>query len=207
MSSPPNPQHEPTMEEILASIRKIISEDQAEPEKSAAATTAPAEPEAVAEVLELTEEVRDDGSIAPVAVDAAMEAVEPQAAPMREMRFADEAPRRDMDRRMDDVNHEDFISDSARRALGQAFGALDEPQQQRIEEEPMPANGNLDAAFERAVRQAFEPALHEWVDSRSNEIMDQLKPLIREWMDANLPALIENAVRNEIARAVRTRGR
>lgn len=203
MSSPPNPQHEPTMEEILASIRKIISEDQAEPEKSAAQSTAPAEPEAV-EVLELTEEVRDDGSIAPVAVEAAMEAVEPQAAPMRETRsFGNDSPRRDMS----DVNQDDLISDSARQALGQAFGALDEHQQQRTEETPMPANGNLDAAFERAVRQAFEPALHEWVDSRSNEIMDQLRPLIREWMDANLPALIENAVRNEIARAVRSRGR
>jgi len=203
MSSPPNPQHEPTMEEILASIRKIISEDQAEPEKSAGATTAPAQPDVAAEVLELTEEVRDEGSIAPLAVEAAMEAVEPQAAPMREMRFADERPRREMN----DVNQDDLISDSARQALGQAFGALDEHQQERFEEVPMPANGNLDAAFERAIRQAFEPALHEWVDSRGNEIMDQLKPLIREWMDANLPALIENAVRNEIARAVRNRGR
>jgi cell pole-organizing protein PopZ len=191
------------MEEILASIRKIISEDQAEPEKSAAQSTAPAQPEAV-EVLELTEEVTDDGSVVSVAVEAAMEAVEPQAAPMRELRsFDTDRPRRDMS----DVNQDDLISDSARQALGQAFGALDEHQQQRIEETPMPANGNLDAAFERAVRQAFEPALHEWVDSRSNEIMDQLRPLIREWMDANLPALIENAVRNEIARAVRSRGR
>ena len=201
MSSSPNPQHEPTMEEILASIRKIISEDQAEPEKSAAQGTATAEPEAVSDVLELTEEVREDGSIAPIAVEAAMEAVEPQAAPMREMRFADERPRREMN----DVDHDDLISDSARRALGQAFGALDEQQHRTTEEDPMPANGNLDAAFERAVRQAFEPALHEWVDSSSNEIMDQLKPFIREWMDANLPALIENAVRNEIARAVRSR--
>ena len=43
-----SPQHEPTMEEILASIRKIISEDSTEAQPAAA----PAE----ADVLELTQE-------------------------------------------------------------------------------------------------------------------------------------------------------
>ena len=37
-SSAANPQHEPTMEEILASIRKIISEDQPEAAKAASAS-------------------------------------------------------------------------------------------------------------------------------------------------------------------------
>ena len=36
-----NPQHEPTMEEILASIRKIISEDAPEGGAPAAETPAP----------------------------------------------------------------------------------------------------------------------------------------------------------------------
>ena len=205
MSSPPNPQHEPTMEEILASIRKIISEDQAETEKGQAAATAPAQPD----VLELTQELKDDGSVVPVA----MEAVESQAAPMREMSGREmsgfdrmdkmESPKADS---MDMHDNEDFISHSARHAVGQAFGAL-ESQEQKREEPPMSAGGNLDAAFERAVSNAFEPAIHRWVDSRSGEIMEQLKPLIRQWMDDNLPAIIENAVRNEIARAVRNRGR
>ena len=65
-----NPQHEPTMEEILASIRKIISEDAPEggapvaeaaappppsppPPPSAAPTPAPVEDD----ILELTQEV------------------------------------------------------------------------------------------------------------------------------------------------------
>lgn len=191
------------MEEILASIRKIISEDQAETEKGQAAATAPAQPD----VLELTQELKDDGSVVPVAMEA-MEAVEPQAAPMREMSGFDrmdkmESPRADS---MDMHDNEDFISHSARHAVGQAFGAL-ESQEQKREEPPMSAGGNLDAAFERAVSNAFEPAIHRWVDSRSGEIMEQLKPLIRQWMDDNLPAIIENAVRNEIARAVRSRGR
>src|SRR6266478_6029897 len=53
-SSAANPQHEPTMEEILASIRKIISEDSSEAE-ARGASPEPHAPEG--EVLELT---RDD---------------------------------------------------------------------------------------------------------------------------------------------------
>ena len=50
-----NPQHEPTMEEILASIRKIISEDAPEGGATAApAEAAPAHP-ADSDVLELTQ--------------------------------------------------------------------------------------------------------------------------------------------------------
>src|SRR5262245_25640335 len=75
-----NPQHEPTMEEILASIRKIISEDQpaeggkasrapalppqrpmlAVPEPVAAKPVAPPAPPAELDVLDLTEEVHDE---------------------------------------------------------------------------------------------------------------------------------------------------
>src|SRR6267378_5074337 len=88
MSSSANPQHEPTMEEILASIRKIISEDQPEPVRPAptlapvkaqpapapepiairaAARVAarPPPPAAELDVLELTEEVTDDEPLEP----------------------------------------------------------------------------------------------------------------------------------------------
>jgi hypothetical protein len=62
-----NPQHEPTMEEILASIRKIISEDQPEPAKPNAAEPAAA-PKSVPpfepEVFDLTEEVKDEAPVA-----------------------------------------------------------------------------------------------------------------------------------------------
>ena len=61
-----SPQHEPTMEEILASIRKIISEDSTEAAQPCAAAAAPpparepapAEPEV--DVLELTQEMPEE---------------------------------------------------------------------------------------------------------------------------------------------------
>jgi cell pole-organizing protein PopZ len=79
--SDPNAEQEPSMEEILASIRRIISEDGDEEESAEAAAPEEApEPESVAdeaapepepepdpepaeEVLELTDEVQDDGTV------------------------------------------------------------------------------------------------------------------------------------------------
>jgi cell pole-organizing protein PopZ len=201
MTSPPNPQHEPTMEEILASIRKIISEDQNEAAKPAAPMPAQAASVDDGAVLELDQEIRSDGSVMPVAMEPARPTSPSHDNGMSELTFDTGGK---MKPEMAEMGHEDLISDAARNAVGRAFVSLDSNQQQ---EAPMPAGGSVEAAFENAVRSAFEPALHQWVDSRSNEIMEQLKPLIRQWMDDNLPALIENAVRNEIARAVRTRGR
>ena len=58
----PNAQHEPTMEEILASIRKIISEDPPGGEGTADATAAtPSNPDEP-EVLDLTQEVHAESA-------------------------------------------------------------------------------------------------------------------------------------------------
>lgn len=194
------------MEEILASIRKIISEDQNEPVKPVAQFAAEEAPPAEAAVLELDQEVKDDGSVVAVAVTT--EEAEPsrQAGDngMSEMTFETGGT---MKPGVVELSHEDIIPDTARSAVGRAFASLDSNQGQQQREAMMPAGGNLDAAFERAVQSAFAPAIYDWIDARGGDIMEQLKPLIRQWMDDNLPALIENAVRNEIARAVRNRGR
>src|SRR5258705_9051053 len=99
MSSSANPQHEPTMEEILASIRKIISEDQPDGAKPATeptpvrAAAAEAQPHVETDVLELTEEVHEEEAVAetrfpeaqpPIEDDIAFEnnVVEPKAEPV-----------------------------------------------------------------------------------------------------------------------------
>ena len=203
MSSSANPQHEPTMEEILASIRKIISEDQTEGAKPAAesipvrAAAAQAQPLVESDVLELTEEVQEEvielpaeeEISSPIENDIAFENIEaePQAEPKAE-------PAMDTD---------DLISDTARTAVGRAFAKLDrEPPKQQS----APA-GTLDALFTKAVQDAFVPTLQEWVDSHHAEILDSLKPVIRDWMDAHLPPLIEAAVTKEISRAAAERPR
>ena len=202
MSSSANPQHEPTMEEILASIRKIISEDQPDGAKPtaeptpvrAAAAEAQPQPHVEADVLELTEEVPEEEVIAehvadlqpPIENDIAFENIE--AEPKAELA----------------MDTDDLISDSARSAVGRAFAKLDV---EAPKQPPPPAGGTLDGLFTKAVQDAFSPTLQEWVDSHHAEIMDSLKPVIRDWMDANLPSLIEAAVTREISRAAAERPR
>jgi len=201
MSNPAaNPQHEPTMEEILASIRKIISDDQPEPTKAAEQPAAQpaAAPEVEAEaapaaaetdVMVLTEEVKDEepaptGSavaVAPAENDIAFETIEVSSnAP----ETADDDP-------------EDLISNSTRTAVGRAFANMDKTPMEFVPT----SGGSIESIFVQAVQGAFQPTLKEWIEGNRTDIMEALKPLIRAWMDEHLPPLIEAAVAKEIGRA------
>jgi uncharacterized protein len=208
-----NPQHEPTMEEILASIRKIISEDGPE------ATSAPAEatppPPAMAhepapapqpvyeaqhdDVLELTQEVEPPQPPAPAPEDLVFESVEPTPAPI----YAP-APTAEV--------HSDIFSDHTRRAMEDTFASIPDEH----EEPAMPARNtasigpvdgsSVENVFERAVRESFEPVLRKYLSDNSDAVINGMKPLIREWMDEHFPALLEGAVRAEVERVVKARG-
>jgi cell pole-organizing protein PopZ len=204
-----SPQHEPTMEEILASIRKIISEDTPEGQPAAeAAAEAPAAtltPEPVKveadDVLELTQEVAETPPPAPIpeppkADDIMFEPMdEPAAAPVS-------------------ADHDGIFSDHTRKAMDDTFAAIpDEP------EAPAPAprqpatpiapvdGSSVENVFERAVRESFEPVLQKYLSDNSGVVIDRMKPLIREWMDEHFPALLEGAVRAEVERVVKARGK
>ena len=208
-----SPQHEPTMEEILASIRKIISEDNPEaapaPEAPAASPapeiakqelpSAPA-PAAVSEieVLELTQEmVEPTAQPEPVAMAQPPKADDIVFEPARPAAAADEG----------------IFSEQTRKAMDDAFASLDEPR----EPEPAPrhsapsiapvSGSSVESVFERAVRESFEPVLAQYLSDNFSAVIERMKPLIREWMDEHFPALLEGAVRNEIERVVRARGR
>ena len=212
-----NPQTEPTMEEILASIRKIISEDQpADGAKSgskptplktqpAAAVVEPApvrvavpQPTTELDVLDLTDEVPDDEEppepvVARVASPPPMPVPAPAPVIENDVIFQNIEPvAKVKERPMDD----DFISDNTRSAMGRAFATMNGPAPQVALKA-----GSIEAVFNDAVQQAFRSALKEWVDDHSNDVMDQLRPLIRAWMDEHLPPLIEAAVIKEISRA------
>lgn len=203
-----SPQHEPTMEEILASIRKIISEDSSE--QSAEAPKA-AEPEA--DILELTQEVAPE----PVA------AVAPAPEPVHEEPVAPPAPEPEQDVVFEPIEEpapmaaaapagNDIFSDKTRQSIDDAFAALDEPEEEYAAPAPRRASAadisglSVEAVFERAVRDAFEPVVKQWLNENAPQVMDRMKPLIREWMDEHFPALLEGAVRDEVARVARARG-
>src|SRR5262249_45475830 len=130
-----NPQHEPTMEEILASIRKIISED-TEPSSDARAA-APPRADADADVLELS---RDDvleelpPAPAPVMMSEPVRAAAPPPSvpPPPQDVFVSKpieeppvSPTVSPAVSNDTHSDEGFLSDSARDALHKTFARLE----------------------------------------------------------------------------------
>lgn len=182
MTTPSEPPHDPTMEEILASIRKIISEDQP-------GSIKPKGPDshsgnAGADILELTDEIPDDASGTPH--NPMSHSSIPSPAPMP----ASGAPQFD--------KRDPVLSDSSRHAIGRAFETLDKASQQYSEF----AGGMLEPVFSRAVQEAVVPNLQNWVNTHEAELMEAIKPLMRDWMDANLPRLVEAVLKEELGRAV-----
>jgi len=213
-----SPQHEPTMEEILASIRKIISEDNPEAAPAASPTPPPVaevppppapepaiQPEM--EVLELTQEVAETPPLPepvkqpePVVEPPRME--EPAPEPTEEIVFEPVAAR-------EPAADNDIFSDHTRKAMEDTFDSIPEEAEPLA---PLPTRmavandgASVESVFERAVRESFEPVLQNYLRDNSQLVVERMKPLIREWMDEHFPALLENAVRGEVERIVKAR--
>ena len=197
-----NPQHEPTMEEILASIRKIISEDAPEggapAEPAAPAPVAAAPAPAPTPVAPAPEPVHDD-------VLELTQEVEEAPQPVEEIVFENVAPA--------PAGHSDIFSDQTRKAMEDTFNSIpdDEPEPEPPARAPAAALAPVDGStvenvFERAVRESFEPVLQKYIADNSAAVIERMKPLIREWMDEHFPALLEGAVRAEVERVVKARG-
>ena len=201
-----NLQHEPTMEEILASIRKIISEDSNETD---AKPTSPANAADEFDVLELRrEDVLDEGSEKSAPTSSLAPERDDEAAPAaKEAPLSSELPMTADDERSDLPGEEGFFSESARKAMNDAFAKLDaltdEPPLDAAPETALPPGASVQDVFEHAIRGAFGPAAGSYLRDHADEIVERMKPIIREWMDEHFPAILEGAVRNEVERAVR----
>jgi uncharacterized protein len=170
---------EPTMEEILASIRRIISEDDAPADEAAAAPApepAPApvavaaapepepepEPEPAEDVLELTQKV-EAPSESVGDIDAY--APEPAPAPVAAAPAPEPAPL---------PEEESLVSLPSAYAAASSFGQLSAAIS-------MPASGRT---LEDLVREL-------------------MKPMLKEWLDQNLPAIVDAKVADEVERIAR----
>jgi cell pole-organizing protein PopZ len=175
---------EPSMEEIIASISRIITEDQVKSE--------PARPVADEkdDILELTEALNEDGSVRHVALPEkttdpepapatgeaptpnATASVEPGQQPHRESAIEPKLG----------LGRERIVSAATSEAAAAAFaqlGAL--PREKRREGEL--GLGGADRTLEDIVR-------------------DMLRPTLETWLNQHLPGLVERLVREEIARVI-----
>jgi cell pole-organizing protein PopZ len=143
---------EPSMEDILSSIKRIIAEDvetggAARARRRPVPQSAPVEAIEDDDVLELSETVPDS---TPVAALAPVAAASTPAAPA-----------------------EKIISDEAAEASRARLASLS-----RLVIKPEVAGS----------------------DTLEGLVREMLKPMLRDWLDANLPDLVESMVAKEIAR-------
>ncbi|MBM3602494.1 MAG: DUF2497 domain-containing protein [Alphaproteobacteria bacterium] len=183
---------EPTMEEILESIRKIISEED-EPAADAAAapeTTADETPTVEEEVLELVDLVEDEQEEAQPA--AAPKAEEPEGD--EEQEVVAEAPPQDEDRAPE--------PESPPSPLAAALSNDDDEELIKLVSERTTDAGV--AAFTDLARAVHGPwPLGDEDKTVEGMVLSLLKPLLKEWLDLHLPGLVEELVRHEIERMVR----
>ena len=175
---------DPSMDDILASIRKILNEDDTQPATAPAA----APPPAAAAVVPEEDEVMDltsDMMIAPPPTEAAA-AVEP------------ELP---------------AVAPVAERAAPPPPPAPPVPQPQAL---PQPSLVSLPVAaaaaaslgqLSRAVAQDRAASVSRSMGlSIEDVVREEVRPLLKEWLDAHLPPLVERLVRAEIERVMARAG-
>lgn len=169
-----------TMEEILSSIRKIISEEDA-----GEVEEAPDEAEAVPEEPEPEPEPEE----------AAAEP-EPEVEPEAELEVEEEEDILELTDVVEDVELEDIeLGDEEPAADAEAFpkdeGLLSPDAAQRTSVIIDQLASTLTSGYDG--------------DGRTLEglVKAMLRPLLKEWLDANLPEMVQRAVEAEIARLTR----
>lgn len=222
-----NPQHEPTMEEILASIRKIISEDsneaqpvhEAKPGNGAAPVAATVESDVYelheAEIVEEPHQALEpQPTVVPMTPEPSRVMQMPvPPKPENDIVFQprEESPVTASVSPAPAETHseatEGFFSDNTRRAMHDTFARLDPGQDEAPSAQPaqtFSAEGaSVQAVFEHAIRDSFGPLATQYLHGNIDLIVERMKPLVREWMDEHFPAILEGAVRNEVERAVK----
>lgn len=164
-------QEQPSMEEILASIRRIIAEDESDKvERPEVPATQPAEEE----VLELTDRVQD-----PDRVERFGQAKKPGTA-LAKLRQVGPAPSGEK------------ASEDPGREIAEAGGLLSDQ-----------AAAAAVAALSQAVQAdgSTSPSAGAGDGQTLDELVRQaLTPLLKAWLDENLPPLVERIVREEVRR-------
>lgn len=221
MTTEPREQHEPSMEEILSSIRRIIADEEAEDasheddelgaaeaqaealNEDADALAREAENEDADDVLELTRVVRDSGEVVDLQAESAV-GEEPAARqsgqaeePGGEVEMVpghDEADASGAGFDQGQPEQEDTTAVQTKSAEAELISAT-------AASAATGAFAKLSHAFQRT------PPEESVADSSGRTveqfIEDILRPMLKEWLDENLPPIVERLVQKEIQKIAR----
>jgi len=174
--------HEPTMEEILASIRRIISEDDAPEDGEAKAEPAP-EPVAEAPAFEEAPEVEDEPE------DDVLELTETYEAPQASVSIGD----LEVYEPEPEIVPEPEPAPAPKAAAPKAAPVVGGLVSERTESNAASAFGSLTSAL-------LVPKSDRTLEDVTRDL---LRPLLQAWLDENLPAIVEEQVRIEVERIAR----
>ncbi len=157
---------EPSMEDILASIKKIIADDSERKISPPRVRTSPLQTAPMHDVVDLAERT---AKVAPVVEKSAVFEVESSSEIMDDdvLELNERAP----DVMVDEVA--DIVSPAAAEASRSALSSLS--------------------------RLIVKPAV-EGGDTLEGLVREMLKPMLKDWLDANLPEVVERVVAQEVAR-------
>ena len=182
------------MEEILASIRRIISEDDT-PAEEAAAEAAPTEPAPTAAVEE--EAVAEVAAVEPAPPEPEPVAAAPEPEPKLEPAADEEAL--ELTEKVE--THGDLDIYSAPAGAAEPIAA----------QAPLTAGLVSDRAASAAASSfgALSAAILMPKGDRTLEdvVRELLRPLLQQWLDDNLPTIVQTAVEAEVERIPRGRVR
>lgn len=172
---------EPSMEEILASIRRIIAD-----EKEPQAPETPAPAAGGDDVLELTQMVQDDGSIVDVTEAAPpveimptpVEAAPPPPPPPSPSVPMPEPPAFD--------KIEELVSDSVASAATSSLASLANTVQ-----------------IERRASLPAATLLGNGGRTLEDMVLELMKPMLKAWLDEHLPPIVDRIVQREVERIAR----
>jgi len=219
------------MEEILASIRRIIADDDAsnsvqrepEPPKAAARAAAPAPPRSSSAALpEPSVAVEPLPPPAPLPQAAAedessdiLDLTESMAAPTPKEPAPAPAPSpapspSPQFRRIDGHSDVDFDEASERpppvqKTIERARRNFTRSAGERDEERAELLSSETSAAVDSAFNTLAQTVLVQNARTLEDLVREMLRPMLKTWLDDNLPAMVERLVRAEIERVSRGR--
>jgi cell pole-organizing protein PopZ len=202
---------EPSMEEILASIRRIIADDDtttkpAPPPPAAAAPrpaampprtpVPPSPPPRAAEPPPPPPRVEEPPPPPPVTEDI-LDLTEQMAEP--------EPPSFQTIDGQNDVIFADPEPPPPPRMMEEPRRAPAPPPQPAADERPLLSN-STSAAVDSAFNTLAQTVLVQNARTLEDLVREMLRPLLKSWLDDNLPGMVERIVRAEIERVARGRG-
>ncbi len=165
---------EPSMEDILASIRRILAEEEGTPPAAPTATPAPAATGITDGVLQLDASMMLPDAVATMLPDAALAPPLPDLPP---------AP-------------------APEAALPPEVVPPPPPGAALMAPEAAAATATFVGSLVRTLSTERTMQVHSGGPTIEDVVREELRPLLKQWLDANLPGMVERLVRAEIERVV-----